>query len=154
MSELDFLFSNNERDFNVEPKKMNNFKIPFAVKAGWKLTTSLVIGAIVLSAAGFVSSAFLIPSDDFMTTDANEKILIDQMNRYCKPSLLQIIGNGFDSGTCKQKLRDMSSYIASKDRGEDPALNEDVLSQIDSNAAVFKERVKRNKPNTISYGMH
>lgn len=142
MNELDILF---DKESGFKEIEAMNMKLPIGIKMGWKLATSLALGGVILFGASFVVGDVLKQDDDFLTNDEHEQVLVNQMLRYCKPSLLQIIANGSDKGTCHQKMRDMASYMAATDQGEEPPMNEDLLANMSNNSQRLKERVKRNK---------
>lgn len=75
--------------------------------------------------------------------DEEEQVVVKQFLRYCKPSFLHRVGNGFDSATCREKLTALADYESNK--GQALSYSADIQGQIDSNIGEFQERLRHGK---------
>lgn len=143
---LDDLFSPSS---DKERKRVRKMRLPVFPMAGTLMVSLFMV--LLTGTIGLMLPGDILNQDpDFMTEDDNEKTLIEKTLHYCRPNMLQALAAGFDRGTCREKLRYMSHFIADRDRGESPELNEDILSDISDNKSRMLERVRRHTSGFIS----
>lgn len=140
MEDLDILFNKSESF-----KEIEEMRLPVSLKMGWILMLSLTLGGGILFVLSFVAGDVLNADDSFITDDENEQVLVSQMQKYCRPSLAQMLVVGKDKGTCRQKMNDMAAYMIARKNGDELPVNEDLVASMGVNAERLKERIKKNK---------
>ncbi len=134
--ELDYLFSQLNKDRKKEGNSMS-------LGRSFNQLAAIIGTLVLLGVGGFIYLLFnplpivseLFSQKDVVsiTTEPTQRTAIKQFFRYCSPTLLHRIGNGFDEGTCQEKLKAMAKIINEGTQGS----NEDVQAMINHNVEHF-----------------
>ena len=127
--ELDYLFSKRKREGSSMSKFFNQL---FTITGAIVILCLVIIAALIYN--GFPILERVLNQEDVLTSvsDQKQNLALRQFFRYCKPDILHRIGNGYDEGTCKQKLQAMSLSV----RGGNGD-NEDTQAMINDNLERF-----------------
>lgn len=107
------------------------------------MTVLLSLGGLAFLAWQGLNPLALLDGKDIrsLLKDKDMMTYFSQYERYCKPSILHRIGNGFDSATCQEKFDAMVAYTAHKKGLTYSGPSMDIDARIEENDSQFRERL-------------